>query len=356
MDRVLISSKTLRDMLSQYSRGGCTEQQFREMEAEAKRTASFLSPLLQFFSCGGHQHQAPQAYRCLLAELSKSSPTCALLHPCTDLDSLLEDVSKEQSGSIVHHTALMHKLHLHCPLLWQVLCLDGLRKEVVPLIQAMYRVAKQAFDGVGGPVTCPAEPPQESALQYFPHLPMKRTRGRFLLDNGRTEGPPDGCRKTIGHHSTLIPGIFTLFCVHGVCYGFAVMETSESVNIPFTILRTRFQSGPRVVLYDNACKLHAYALNRDPDFFKETWFLVDRLHWKNHTGCNGGYNMDLYPQFSALNSQVAEQFNSRLKRLKHHLPYMSRENFIRHVKLFLWYHSRQQKKKQFRSIPEAEAV
>ena len=42
---------------------------------------------------------------------------------------------------------------------------------------------------------------------------------------------------------------------------------------------------PKVVIYDNACNLHAYCrLNRDPLFFKSTWFLVDRFHWPNHTG------------------------------------------------------------------------
>ena len=41
---------------------------------------------------------------------------------------------------------------------------------------------------------------------------------------------------------------------------------------------------PSVVIYDNACSLHEYALNRDPWFFKDTQFLVDRFHLTNHTG------------------------------------------------------------------------
>ncbi|KAI8516532.1 hypothetical protein Bbelb_051130 [Branchiostoma belcheri] len=36
------------------------------------------------------------------------------------------------------------------------------------------------------------------------------------------------------------------------------------------------------VIYDNSCNLHTYCLNRDPLLFKHTWFLMDRLHWKNH--------------------------------------------------------------------------
>jgi hypothetical protein len=42
-------------------------------------------------------------------------------------------------------------------------------------------------------------------------------------------------------------------------------------------------SGPRLVIYDNACNLAAYALKRTPKLFADTLFLVDRLHFKNHT-------------------------------------------------------------------------
>lgn len=47
-----------------------------------------------------------------------------------------------------------------------------------------------------------------------------------------------------------------------------------------------FIIAPRVVVYDNACNLHSYCLNRDPAFFKNTQFLVDRLRWADHTGLN----------------------------------------------------------------------
>lgn len=43
-------------------------------------------------------------------------------------------------------------------------------------------------------------------------------------------------------------------------------------------------AAPRLIVYDNACNLHSYSLNRDPVFFKNSQFLVDRLHWRDHTG------------------------------------------------------------------------
>lgn len=82
--------------------------------------------------------------------------------------------------------------------------------------------------------------------------------------------------------------------------------------------------------------MHTYCLNRYPDFFRGTWFLVDRLHWFNHRGCNGGYNINEYAQFSSLNSQAAEQCNSSLGKLKSMLSYMTNKNFHLHCKFYLW--------------------
>lgn len=43
-------------------------------------------------------------------------------------------------------------------------------------------------------------------------------------------------------------------------------------------------SAPGVVIYDYACGLHNYCLNREPKFFQETKFLIDRYHQPNHKG------------------------------------------------------------------------
>jgi hypothetical protein len=50
--------------------------------------------------------------------------------------------------------------------------------------------------------------------------------------------------------------------------------------------------------------------------------------------------MALYPQFEGLNSQICEQKNSKLARIKAQLSYMNPEHFIQHAKLFLWHSNR----------------
>lgn len=50
-------------------------------------------------------------------------------------------------------------------------------------------------------------------------------------------------------YSKLVALIFLGFSISGVCYGFEVMSNSESPNVPFTILRTRFSSGMKFLYW-----------------------------------------------------------------------------------------------------------
>lgn len=156
------------------------------------------------------------------------------------------------------------------------------------------------------------------------------------------------------------------------------MRLRESPNTPFTLLYERFMNGmccytpiysklmsyllhstaPATIIYDNCCNLHNYCLNREPDFFKEAKFLVDRFHWSNHTGkdfntahnaeldvylyvgCSSGYNLATYPQCAGINTQVVEQANSTLSRIKSSLAYMTPKHFMAHCKLYIWYRNR----------------
>ncbi len=63
---------------------------------------------------------------------------------------------------------------------------------------------------------------------------------------------------------------------------------------PFKSLdHARFTVAPKLIIYDNACKLHQYCLNRVPAFFGHTQFAVDRFHWRDHVGCSASYSTAL---------------------------------------------------------------
>ena len=138
-------------------------------------------------------------------------------------------------------------------------------------------------------------------------------------------------------HPTLTPGIFTIYCVHGVCYGFEIMRRCESPRVPFSIFTSRFNTPPKSIVYDNACKLHVYCLNREPALYKQTRFFVDRFHWRGHVGCSRGYSLDSYQSMDvrSINSQVNEQANAGLQRIKAQLAYMKPDNFNFTLSMFL---------------------
>ena len=102
-------------------------------------------------------------------------------------------------------------------------------------------------------------PTSRKWAQFFPHS--------SLFESGRETMLLTTCRKLSYGHP---PGIFTLFCSHGICYGFEVMQSCELPRHPFQIFRQRFHTAPCVIIYDNACKLHQYCLNREPNFFANT--------------------------------------------------------------------------------------
>ena len=73
------------------------------------------------------------------------------------------------------------------------------------------------------------------------------------------------------------------------------------------------------------------------ELYKNSRFFVDRFHWRGHIGCSKGYCLDSYKSLDSarINSQINEQANSGLQRIKGQLAYMKPENFILTLSVFL---------------------
>ena len=65
----------------------------------------------------------------------------------------------------------------------------------------------------------------------------------------------------------LLGGLFTFVCPHGLCYGFHIIPKAEGRNDVFTTIKKRFKIAPHIIVYDFACQLMEYCLNRDPGGF-----------------------------------------------------------------------------------------
>lgn len=254
------------------------------LHIELQRCATPLDNFLSWcISSFGTDVPFPSAVSALFVALGKSSPVCALFPQWESLEALYHKV--------VHNVPIkqcpsdMLLLQQSCPLLFDTVSFmegDLIPDALCSLVKDLLRIAKAPFNVDPVPETPEEDTNHVQHLEYFPCLPVVRGRGNYCFDTASSLA--NICTKRSKRHPSLLPGIFLLHCQHGITYGFSVMHSNESPNTPFTVFRMRFRKAPRLIVYDNACNLHSYSLNRDPVFFKNSQFLVDRLHWRDHTG------------------------------------------------------------------------
>ena len=162
-------------------------------------------------------------------------------------------------------------------------------------------------------------------------------------------------KASLSKHSQFLDGIFSIGCAckYSITYGFELMCHSESPRHFFHFLTSRRVNYRhlRGVIFDFACGLHRYILNREPAQFETVQFLVDGSHWQSmkkkiykakpssgsggHTGCSESYNFNKYKEYTsedgrASNSQNREQLHSTLSKLGKSLRQMSYGDFMRY--------------------------
>lgn len=136
------------------------------------------------------------------------------------------------------------------------------------------------------------------------------------------------CNKEYHQKGKCGAGVVPFWCMeHQKCLGFVVLDTAESPRAIMNTIITRFPN-TELVMYDNACHLHEYGLNRFPNAIKNMQFCIDTLHWNNHTSCSEAYNCNLYRhQIGNTSSVLCEQRNSVLARLKKTAPHLNFRSF-----------------------------
>ncbi len=169
---------------------------------------------------------------------------------------------------------------------------------------------------------------------YPSHRVLRFLRTRYRIDADNK--PVDPCSKYSRATGRFMPGVLLVFCMdHNNLIGFHIMRNYESPKTVFELLFTRWQISPSVVCYDNACNLAKYCLAREYAFFRETQFVLDRLHVNAHTCCSPVYHPDLYPALIGTNTQLCEQINSRLNGLRAQIPSFKMDMWLHHIILFL---------------------
>jgi hypothetical protein len=141
---------------------------------------------------------------------------------------------------------------------------------------------------------------------------------------------------------TLTGGLMALWCPHLICLGGHKIPKAEGRNDVFSGLFVYFEKAPEVVIYDFACQLGAYSMSREPEFFKDTSFVIDEMHAKGHSSCSQASFSSNYMQCSTrlqeVNTSSAECSNSGLNRIRKSVSYMSQKHAIQltYVYICMW--------------------
>lgn len=164
--------------------------------------------------------------------------------------------------------------------------------------------------------------------------------GRDIAKSGNMvdEG---SCRKLYSTYSkqNLTGGLMALWCPHLVCLGFHKMPRAEGRNDVFSALFKYWDVAPKVVIYDFACQLGPYCMSREPEFFKDTLFVVDEMHANGHSNCSQACFVSNYmqvrPSLMSINTSAAECSNAGLNRIRKSVSYMNQAHAILFTYLYL---------------------
>ena len=92
------------------------------------------------------------------------------------------------------------------------------------------------------------------------------------------------CTKSFNKHTDFSYGVFSVGCAcpQNITYGFEIMLCKESAHNIFRLLICRDVGlhALQGVIFDNACGLDQYMLNREPREFEFLRCLLDGAHWQ----------------------------------------------------------------------------
>lgn len=346
-------AQSLAKMVRNFSCEGATPMPltlYRKMVRLASDHAPELVAVLEYIKinyCNGEDIACPTRFKSLLYDIATPCPISCLIP--RELTTVSAGVEKSKLAAIIEKDTITAE-DRQLLTTWNSFAKAMTGMERVPqefrnlvhrLIVLAQLPGKHVRDADSA-ASINRDLPDTDPLSFFPNHPIvRKTRVYDVKDDGTT---PTCTKKVLKHH-TFTPGVFTVFCPHGIAIGFEAMREFESARIPFDIFYTRFTSAPGTIIYDNACNASRYCLRREPLYFALVCWLIDRLHQLNHVGCHSGYNMNAHPkkkkilggliELKDINSQAAEQRHAKMKLIETQTSFMSEEMFLQYVKFFL---------------------
>ena len=301
------------------------------------------------------EEKLPSCYRKLLSNLSKITSVSGFLQPtCPESLDILERFCKGQQNIRLAKSNQDLKLVMsEFPALWpqleEILNLTDrvfLPDAVAEVIKKVIEMRRNIFESACNRssddyVRYDWEQNHEHETMFYPHWDAVFYPKQYKVGNAADQ---DLCQKNYRQNNKHPAGLFSGGCPHNITYGFEMTLHKESPHNAFRLLECREIDRFKLkgIVYDFACGLNTYVLNREPSPYQYTRFLVDGCHWNGHSktrkgttnnghkGCSDGFNFNLYKEHidKDFNSQGREQTHSILQKLAPSLRNMNYTSYM----------------------------
>ncbi len=260
------------------------------------------------------------------------------------LTSLVNYRFVETLSSVLDGTVAMDKIRKDLPEICNVLQkaekynqtqVSEFMKALVRRIVYVHSTDKQTADG--DVIVEEYNPETQGRAYYFTsHGGRLRDLPKYNISKQK-ERTPSECRKL--YPEVAKSGTTYLFLwfdpLHGHCYGFHVITTSEGRKDPFASAYMYMETPPDEVFYDFSCQLEEYSLNREPMFWRCCRFFHDLFHGFSHK-CPYVYNSRRIQALDiGINTEICEQFNSYIQRIKFSARAMNQSHFMFYLQFFI---------------------
>ena len=338
-----VGETKLKDLVHQYASksGGISKQCLRELNRRAPGVFVELMMAVASPVCleGTQKYQSPPLLRDFFMSLCKDISPAIGIFP----KPIWQSTNSFLESKRLHDRNYLQLASLHSHLLSNVLNYMLLHKALAPVLDLCFKMLREIYSIAVDSVherwdrgnVIPLE--STSALDshnarkefeetgfFFPGRPLHSMTTNCILKG--ESGP--ACNKDYKEAGKYGAGMLLFWCgTHRECIGWILLQGSESLEVIYGTLVTRFSIIPKYVIYDNGCNLYEYCANRAPHLFADTVFLSDGFHWANHRTCSTCFNSSVVAVIEGISSVTHEQKNSYLANFKAISIFMRLDSF-----------------------------
>ena len=292
-DRVFLAEKSERALVCQLLTDVVSFEEFVESEAISSPNGRLVVDLVERLSLCWPE-EIPKSYKRLLGNICKISSVAGFLQVSSQepLELLKQFCNESLDVRSAANSEMQKRIAEEMPALWpnviDVLNLENskyLPDKVSAIILKLIEIRQNTFlhaalrtedDYIDW-----EDPEQEHPTQFYPNWQLYRYPKKYIV---RNISDCEFCEKSFNKHTDFSYGVFSVGCLCplNITYGYELMLCKESAHNLFRLLMCRDVDLENLegVIFDHACGLDQYMLNREPKEFEYLRCLVDGAHWQ----------------------------------------------------------------------------